>query len=99
MADVFLSAPIIDNQPMSILEAYRSGLLVISSNVGGVPYMVEDGKSGYLFESENYQELAHYMIEAVRNQQKSLAMIQYGNMLLENHTWESIKEKLFNCYK
>ena len=33
-ADVFVSMPTIDNQPMSVLEAFKCGLLVISSRVG-----------------------------------------------------------------
>ena len=41
-ADIFLSAPTVDNMPVSVLEAMNAGLLVISSNVGGVPYMVKD---------------------------------------------------------
>ena len=33
--DIFVSMPTIDNQPMSVLEAFKCGLLVISSRVGG----------------------------------------------------------------
>ena len=51
--DFLLSSPRIDNMPVSLLEAFSSGLLVISSNVGGVPYMVEHGVTGLLFESDN----------------------------------------------
>ena len=50
-ADVFVSAPKVDNMPMSVLEAFNAGLLVISSNVGGVPFLVADNSTGYLFES------------------------------------------------
>jgi glycosyltransferase involved in cell wall biosynthesis len=42
-ADIMLSAPKIDNMPVSLLEAMNAGLLVISSRVGGVPYMINDG--------------------------------------------------------
>lgn len=41
-ADIMLSAPKIDNMPVSLLEAMNAGLLVISSRVGGVPYMIEE---------------------------------------------------------
>ena len=41
-ADVMLSAAKADNMPVSLLEAMNAGLLVISSRVGGVPYMVEE---------------------------------------------------------
>ncbi len=42
-ADILLSSPRIDNMPVSLLEAMNAGLLVISSRVGGVPYMINDG--------------------------------------------------------
>ena len=42
-ADIMLSAPKIDNMPVSLLEAMNTGLLVISSRVGGVPYIINDG--------------------------------------------------------
>ena len=42
-ASIMLSAPKIDNMPVSLLEAMNAGLLVISSRVGGVPYMINDG--------------------------------------------------------
>jgi glycosyltransferase involved in cell wall biosynthesis len=41
--DIMLSAPKIDNMPVSLLEAMNAGLLVISSRVGGVPYIINDG--------------------------------------------------------
>ena len=41
-ADIMLSAPKIDNMPVSLLEAMNAGLLVISSRVGGVPYMINE---------------------------------------------------------
>jgi len=98
-ADVFVSAPFIDNQPVSILESYNAGLLVISSNVGGVPYLLEDNQTGYLFESDNFKELAQKMMLAVENQSKSIAMIDIAKKTLENYTWKSIKEKLFVLYQ
>jgi glycosyltransferase involved in cell wall biosynthesis len=46
-ADVMLSAAKADNMPVSLLEAMNAGLLVISSRVGGVPYMIVDGSQTY----------------------------------------------------
>ena len=43
-ADIMLSAPKIDNMPVSLLESMNAGLLVISSRVGGVPYMINEVK-------------------------------------------------------
>ena len=97
-ADVFVSSPKIDNQPMSILEAFRAGLLVISSNVGGVPYLVENGVTGRLFPNDDHEELAKIMIDVIRNPEESLEMIDKAHSELDKYTWMSIKPKLFSLY-
>lgn len=97
-ADILLSAPKIDNQPMSILEAFKNGLVVISSNVGGVPYMIKDGYNGLLFESDNYKELADKMIWILTNQKKAKELISNGILRLRYYSWDNIKEDLFKLY-
>lgn len=97
--DIFVSMPTIDNQPMSVLEAFKCGLLVISSRVGGVPYMVEDGKNGLMVESNNQFELAEKMIWSVDHQKESVRLMEEGYKSLENYQWKNIKEKLFDMYK
>lgn len=97
-ADIFLSMPVIDNQPMSVLEAYKCGLLVISSNVGGVPYLVEDGKTGLLVESDNARELAKKMVWAVEHQNESINIMKSGNLSLENYRWESVRNAIYALY-
>ena len=97
-ADILLSAPLIDNQPVSILEGFKAGLLVISSNVGGVPYMIKDQENGLLFESNNYKDLANKMLWAIANQSESISMIQKGQESLRSYSWDIIKNKLFDIY-
>lgn len=97
-ADIFLSAPTIDNMPVSILEGMNAGLLVISSNVGGVPYMVEDGKTGYLFPSDDSDTLAELMIKAVWQQSESKSIIREAHQAVNAYRWENIKEQLYSIY-
>ena len=97
-ADVMLSSPIIDNMPVSLLEGFNAGLLVISSNVGGVPYMVRDGYNGLLFESDNSSQLAEKMIEAVENVGKTIVMIDHAHASLSNYTWAGVRPKLYKVY-
>ena len=42
-ADLYVQTPAIDNMPLSMLEAFASGLPVVSTCVGGVPAVVSDG--------------------------------------------------------
>ena len=45
-ADVMLNPSLADNMPISVLEALASGVPVVTTNVGGVPYLVEHEKDG-----------------------------------------------------
>lgn len=85
--------------PVSVLEGMNAGLLVVSSNVGGVPYMIEDGVNGLLFESKNAEALAGKMILAVEKQEMVKSMINKGNQSLGKYTWASVRKQLLPLYE
>lgn len=97
-ADVMLSSPVVDNMPMSLLEGFSAGLLVISSNVGGVPYMMEHGRTGLLFESNNSNEMAERMLWALTHQSEGLQMIRNANEEAKKYSWEANREKYNSVY-
>ena len=53
--DIFLNTSNVDNTPVCILEAMACGLCVVSTDVGGVPYLVEHGKDALLSPPENVE--------------------------------------------
>lgn len=97
-SDIFLSSPTVDNMPVSVLEAMNAGLLVISSRVGGVPYMIKNGANGLLFDSNDSDKLAELMLWSVENQTIAKAIIQQGHIEVKKYRWESIKDKLYDTY-
>ena len=97
-SDIMLSAPRIDNMPVSVLEGFNAGLLVISSNVGGVPYMIEDEVNGLLFESNDYMALAEKMMWALSHQDESHNMIDNAKEAVKLYSWECVREKIFELY-
>jgi glycosyltransferase involved in cell wall biosynthesis len=57
-ASVFLLPSLQENAPMAIEEALAVGVPVVASNRCGMPYMIEDGRTGYLIEPHDYDQIA-----------------------------------------
>ncbi len=97
-ADILLSAPRVDNMPVSVMEAMQAGLLVISSRVGGVPYVIEDRKTGLLFEYDNDEEMAEQMLWPFAHQEEAMNMITAARLDAEKYTWAKVSIALKSIY-
>ena len=64
---VFVLPSYTEGMPMSILEAKCAAMPSISTKVGGIPDIIEDGKDGYLFEPGDVEELASAMRQFIVN--------------------------------
>ncbi len=95
--DIMLSAPKIDNMPVSLMEAMNAGVLVISSNVGGVPYMIEHQKTGLLFDGDA-DALAEQILWALEHQKESVAMIKAAHKEVRKYSWGRVKQQLLPLY-
>jgi glycosyltransferase involved in cell wall biosynthesis len=49
------------------MEAMACGLPVISSNIHGIPELIEHGKTGFLCEPNDYQKIAEYLEILIKN--------------------------------
>ena len=97
-ADVMLSTPTVDNMPVSLLEAMNAGLLVISTKVGGVPYMIKNGNTGLLVPSDDSDALAERMLWAVKNNTLAIAITRQAYTAVNKYQWEDVKDKLYTIY-
>jgi len=57
-ASIFVLPSLQENAPMAIAEAMAVGVPPISSRVCGMPYMIEEGVTGYLVEPNDYKTYA-----------------------------------------
>ena len=64
-ADVLVLPSLYDNSPVCILEAMAAGVPVVASNVGGIPELVKCGKTGFLTQSDQLQEMIKRIKEIV----------------------------------
>jgi len=62
-----------DNNPLVVLEAYKYGLPVIGSRIGGIPEMIQENKSGFLFEPGDHKALASVLMSVSSKQLHSMS--------------------------
>jgi glycosyltransferase involved in cell wall biosynthesis len=72
-----------ENFPVSVLEAFRAGKPVVASRIGGLPHIVEEGRTGLLFEAGQPHDLAQKIRRLVERPEQTAAMGQYARGLSE----------------
>ena len=97
-SNIMITVPSYDNQPMSILESFACGIPVISTNVGGIPYMIEDGVSGFLVDVNQPLQIAEKVNWIISNSEQTNEIICNAKKELKKHQWEAIKKQLFDIY-
>lgn len=98
-SDILLNSSNADNFPGSILEAFACGLVVVSTNVGGIPYMLTDGETGLLSNVNDYTGLAGNIIKVLENPDLAYQLSLNGREAALKHSWERVKNTLFNLYE
>jgi peptidoglycan/LPS O-acetylase OafA/YrhL/glycosyltransferase involved in cell wall biosynthesis len=97
-ADVFINASLIDNMPLSIIEAFACGLSVVSAGTGGIPHIVADGRNGLLVTPGDYRALAQTVVSLLENQEKAAAIIALARNDSQQYTWEAVRAKWSRLY-
>ncbi len=99
-SDIFINPTTVDNFPVSVVEAFACGLPVISTNVGGVPYLLQDLYNGLLVDSGDYEAIAKKILYLIENQSEALKFSRNArNMVEKNCTWDAIRLNLARIYK
>lgn len=97
-AHIALNPSLADNMPISILEALASGVPVVSTDVGGVPFLVEDGKTALLVPPRDPERMAAAMLRVLSDQPLRERLVQAGQDHARRFAWENVRGKLFSAY-
>lgn len=92
-ADIFLNTTNVDNQPVSVLEAMACGLCVVSTNVGGVPYLIRSGVDGLLCPPNDCQAMSEAVRRILRDSQLALELSSNARARAETHDWSIVLQK------
>jgi len=86
--------------PITCLEAMSSGVLVISSQVGGLKEIIKDKVNGIAFKNSDHKRLAKKIIYAISNKSESIKIINQAQKTYKaNYTFDLYLSKVLNNYK
>jgi glycosyltransferase involved in cell wall biosynthesis len=88
--DIFLNTTRIDNTPISVLEAMACGLPVVSTNVGGIPYLLAHGRTALLTASDNAEEMAAAVRSLLVDPALAARLSMAGRALAASCSWPSV---------
>lgn len=97
-ADIFVNSSVLDNQPISVLEAFAAGLAVVSTGTGDIATMVRDGETGLIIPPENPAAMAEAVATLLDDPNRALLMARRARKELEKHTWAQVKKLWLGVY-
>ncbi len=95
--DIYIQTPRVDNMPVSVIEVWASGLPVISTNIGGVPYLIRDGVDGLLVPVEDSRAMAEQCLELLADCEKAERLSQNGRGRALEYAWESVAPSWYSA--
>lgn len=88
--DIFLNTTWADNTPVSVLEAMASGLCVVSTNVGGIPYLLDPDQDALLVPPGDPQAMAAAIIRILADRNLAGYLSRNARKKVEAFDWASI---------
>jgi glycosyltransferase involved in cell wall biosynthesis len=96
--DILLNASRADNFPGSLLEAAAAGLVVISSNVGGIPYIFEHGTNSLLVAPGDSEGLASAVLRVLEEPGLGLRLTRNALERCRCCDWKQVRKALYRAY-
>jgi glycosyltransferase involved in cell wall biosynthesis len=91
--DLFINTTDVDNTPVSVIEAMALGLPVISTEVGGIPYLLENEKDGILVSKGNVEQMASAISKIIENPDLGQRVASNARLKAETFDWEVVRNK------
>ena len=96
--DVYVNASLIDNQPLSILEAFAAGLPVVSTPTGDIASMIESGETGLLVPQRDPGALAAAIESLLEDPEGAARMARRAHERVRSHGWSEVRQGWVQVY-
>ncbi len=89
-SDIFINTSHVDNMPVAVLEACAFGQPVVSTSVGGVPDLIEDGRTGLLCPPDDADAMVACVRRLIAEEPLARRLSVEGRQLATRSAWESV---------
>jgi glycosyltransferase involved in cell wall biosynthesis len=99
-ADIYLNASDIDNMPGSIIEAFAAGLPVVTTDAGGIPYIVHDGENGILVPRDDDGAMASAALRLLNEPELAARLTtQAHHECSTRYRWDAVRDEWLTLYR
>jgi glycosyltransferase involved in cell wall biosynthesis len=97
-ADIYLTATNLDNMPGSVIECLSCGLPVVTTDAGGVPYIVTHEKTALIVSRDDHRAMAASAIRLLEDNDLALRLTRAGRESCRQFTWPEVRDKWMRAY-
>ncbi len=94
--DIFINTTDFDNTPMSVMEAMALGLVVVSTNAGGLPYLIENNVDGLLVPVGDSKGMVQAICGVINDPFFSKKMVLQAFEKVSSFDWNVVKHSWFD---
>jgi len=98
-ADIYLNSSIVDNMPLSIIEAFSCGLPVVSTDAGGIAYICESGETALLVAKNDYESLAREAVRLLETNELAQKIIAKARQNCVKYSWANARGEWLETYR
>jgi len=91
--DIFINTTGFDNLPVSLIEAMALGLPVVSTNVGGIPYLIENDLNGKLVPYNDVEKMAGSIDYLISHPIETASIIAKARETIESYSWSKVSQQ------
>ena len=97
-ASVVVNPSRVDNMPNSVLEAMASGVPVVSTNVGGVPFILRDNITGLTVPPDNPEAMAAAILRILDDPELAGRLGAAALADVRQYAWPRVRERWMQVY-
>ena len=97
-ADVYVLPSYREGLPLSLFEAFASGLPVVASPVNGIPYEMKEPENGFLVKYGDLRNLKRRILQILDDKKLAERISKNNKIKAKNYNWDLIYRKTMSLY-